>query len=143
MAKQPSKKAPAKRKSKAKAKRPRGRPEKSIDLDELEKLAAIHCTYEDIAGWFGVAKMTVIRRMKRADYRKRYEDGIAKGRVSLRRSQFKLAEKNATMAIFLGKQYLDQKDEREHTVKNPVDPGTNEVIPFTITFADPTTDDIE
>ena len=28
----------------------------------------------------------------------------------MRRSQFRLAEKNATMAIWLGKQYLGQKD---------------------------------
>ena len=34
----------------------------------------------------------------------------AKGRTSLRRYQFKLAEKNAAMAIFLGKNYLGQKD---------------------------------
>ena len=33
-----------------------------------------------------------------------------KGRASLRRGQFRLAEKNAAMAIFLGKQYLGQKD---------------------------------
>ena len=30
--------------------------------------------------------------------------------MSLRRSQFRLAENNATMAIWLGKQYLGQKD---------------------------------
>jgi hypothetical protein len=30
--------------------------------------------------------------------------------MSLRRAQFKLAETNASMAIFLGKQYLGQKD---------------------------------
>lgn len=33
-----------------------------------------------------------------------------KGKISLRRSQFQLAEKNASMAIWLGKQYLGQKD---------------------------------
>lgn len=30
--------------------------------------------------------------------------------MSLRRMQWKLAEKNNSMAIFLGKQYLGQKD---------------------------------
>ena len=39
-----------------------------------------------------------------------------KGRASLRRSQFRLAEKNATMAIWLGKQYLGQKDQVEASV---------------------------
>ena len=35
------------------------------------------------------------------------------GKVSLRRAQFHLAEKSATMAIFLGKQYLGQTDVQE------------------------------
>jgi hypothetical protein len=30
--------------------------------------------------------------------------------MSLRRTQFKLAEKNATLCIWLGKQYLGQRD---------------------------------
>ena len=33
--------------------------------------------------------------------------------MSLRRTQFKLAEKNPTMAIWLGKQYLGQRDNIE------------------------------
>ena len=37
--------------------------------------------------------------------------------MSLRRIQYKLAEKNTSMAIFLGKQYLGQRDNVE--VKNP------------------------
>lgn len=32
------------------------------------------------------------------------------GKISLRRSQWRLAEKNASMAIWLGKQYLGQRD---------------------------------
>lgn len=32
------------------------------------------------------------------------------GKISLRRAQFRLAEKNANMAIWLGKQYLRQTD---------------------------------
>ena len=34
----------------------------------------------------------------------------AAGKISLRRSQFRLAESNATMAIWLGKQYLGQRE---------------------------------
>jgi hypothetical protein len=37
----------------------------------------------------------------------------AGGKMSLRRSQFRLAEKNASMAIWLGKQYLGQKDDKQ------------------------------
>ena len=38
------------------------------------------------------------------------------GKISLRRNQWRLAEKNATMAIWLGKQYLGQKDQVEASV---------------------------
>ena len=38
------------------------------------------------------------------------------GKISLRRSQWRLAEKSATMAIWLGKQYLGQKDQVEASV---------------------------
>ena len=39
-----------------------------------------------------------------------YKKGQDNGKRSLRRIQFKLAEKNPTMAIWLGKQYLGQRD---------------------------------
>ena len=39
-----------------------------------------------------------------------------KGKISLRRHQMRLAEKNATMAIWLGKQYLGQTDKPEESV---------------------------
>ena len=44
------------------------------------------------------------------------------GKASLRRSQWKLAEKNPTMSIWLGKQYLNQKDniEVEHNAQNGI-----------------------
>ena len=45
-----------------------------------------------------------------------YAEKRQKGRASLRRSQFRLAEKSATMAIWLGKQYLGQKDQVEASV---------------------------
>ena len=35
------------------------------------------------------------------------------GKISLRRHQWRLAEKNANMAIWLGKQYLGQSDTPE------------------------------
>ena len=41
-----------------------------------------------------------------------------KGKISLRRAQFRLAEKSAAMAIFLGKNYLGQRDAVE-TEFNP------------------------
>ncbi|MBQ0061347.1 MAG: hypothetical protein KBT15_06205 [Bacteroidales bacterium] len=40
--------------------------------------------------------------------------------MSLRRSQMKMAETNPTMAIWLGKQYLGQKDNRDLNVRQTI-----------------------
>ena len=43
------------------------------------------------------------------------------GKMSLRRKQWKLADKSAPMAIFLGKQYLGQRDAIEIEDKDSLD----------------------
>ena len=47
-----------------------------------------------------------------------YKKKSATGKMSLRRMQWKLAEKSYAMAIFLGKQYLGQKDVVENQITN-------------------------
>jgi hypothetical protein len=91
-----------------------GRPQAPINLAELEKLAGLHCTYEEIAGWFGVTKQTIINRMKSdADVRDTWERGVSKGKIALRRLQFRIAEQgNSNMAIHLGKHYLGQVERK-------------------------------
>ncbi|MHC5308167.1 hypothetical protein [Bartonella sp. LJL80] len=44
-----------------------------------------------------------------------YDEAKAAGRMALRRSQLKLAQTNASMAVWLGKQYLGQRDKHEHS----------------------------
>ena len=52
-----------------------------------------------------------VRTLQRDDeFCRLFKKGQDNGKMSLRRYQFKLAEKNTAMAIFLGKQYLGQKD---------------------------------
>ena len=85
-----------------------GRPQKEIDVEQLEKLAALQCTYDEIAAWFGVDKSTISRR-----FATEINEGREKGKISLRRKQWKLADTNANMAIFLGKNYLGQKDHQD------------------------------
>ena len=93
-----------------------GRPKIEIDVDQFEKLCNIQCTKEEIAGWFNCSEDTIENFCK-----KEYKDTFSavfkrhsgKGKVSLRRNQFKLSETNVTMAIFLGKQYLGQSDKIE------------------------------
>lgn len=84
-----------------------GRPKFEVDYNTVEKLAHIQCTYGEIASFLGCS----VDRLKRdEEFITRYKKGAEGGRMSLRRYQFKLAEKNTAMAIWLGKQYLGQRD---------------------------------
>lgn len=88
------------------------RPKKEIDYEAVEKLASIQCTQEEIATFLNVSVRTLQRD---EEFCRLYKKGQENGKMSLRRIQFKLAEKNTSMAIFLGKQYLNQKDTVENT----------------------------
>jgi len=85
----------------------RGRPKTIIDIEEAEKLGMLQCTYKECSAWLGIAESTL---KTHSEFSTAYKKGLEKGKLSLRRSQFKLAEKNPTMAIWLGKQYLGQTD---------------------------------
>ena len=90
-----------------------GRPKKEIDKKIFENLCGLQCTLEEIAGVFDCSADTIERWCKREygeTFAETYKKHSAKGKMSLRRIQFKLAEKSAAMAIFLGKNYLGQKD---------------------------------
>lgn len=90
-----------------------GRPPIEIDKDQFEKLCGIQCTEEEISGWFKCSLDTLSRWCKKEyneTFAEIYKKYAASGKTSLRRYQFKLAQTNASMAIWLGKQYLGQKD---------------------------------
>lgn len=88
----------------------RGRPKIELDVKMLEGLAKIGCTDEEMATLLGVSSDTLVR-----NYAESIKRGRAEMKMSLRRLQIKLAEEgNATMAIWLGKQNLGQKDKVEH-----------------------------
>lgn len=87
-----------------------GRPKFKIDYNLVEKLAGIQCTQQEIASFLGCSVDTLQRDETFCGI---YKRGQENGKMSLRRIQFKLAEKNATMALWLGKQYLNQKDNME------------------------------
>jgi AraC-like DNA-binding protein len=91
-----------------------GRPKIEINEDQLEKLASILCTMEEMASFFGCSVDTLERNF--ADTIKKGKD---KGRMSLRRLQFEKAQTgNTTMLIWLGKQMLGQKDKIETSENN-------------------------
>lgn len=92
-----------------------GRPKVVIDLETVEKLGQIQCTIRECASFLGIPEGTL---KDRPDFSAAWHKGLEVGKISLRRTQFRLAEKSAGMAIWLGKQYLGQtekfdfKDER-------------------------------
>lgn len=90
-----------------------GRPKIYIDQKEFEKLCKLQCTLEEIAGWFDCSEDKIEMWCKETyltTFSEIFKVKSQGGKVSLRRMQFKLAETSSAMAIWLGKQYLGQRD---------------------------------
>lgn len=101
-----------------------GRPRKEINQKLFENLCGIQCTEVEICAALECSEDTLNRWCKRT-YKKTfaeiYKSKSQVGKSSLRRMQLKLAEKNASMAIWLGKQYLGQRDEPEQKQESGVE----------------------
>ena len=99
--------------SEKKSSKKMGRPKIEINKKQFEKLCEFQCTEEEIADFFNCSIDTINNYCKKT-YSMTFSDTFkkksSKGKVSLRRNQFALSKKNSNMAIFLGKQYLGQKD---------------------------------
>ena len=92
---------------------PVGKPHKVLDTEKIRLLASCFCSDEEIADELDTCSDTLTR-----NYADVLKSARSAGRRSLRAMQYKKAkEGNVTMQIFLGKQYLGQKDkvENEHT----------------------------
>ena len=112
-----------------------GRPRKQIDKTEFEKLCFLQCTEREFCSWFDVSDETLNKWCKE-NYEGRtflevFKEKRENGLISLRRTQFQLAEKSPAMAIFLGKNLLGQTDKMEQTVND-----VSEHKGITINFAD-------
>lgn len=90
-----------------------GRPRKEIDSKQFESLCGMQCTLTEIASFFNCSIDTIENYCKR-EYNQTFSEVFNKyasvGKISLRRTQFKLAERSSAMAIWLGKQVLGQED---------------------------------
>lgn len=100
------------------------RPRKEIDQKQFENLCGLQCTKAEICSWFGITDKTLESWCKRT-YKTGFSDVFAEkrglGKISLRRAQFRLAEKSAAMAIWLGKQMLGQRE-------NPEEPSATNMM---------------
>jgi len=85
-----------------------------IDWEQVRGLCAIQCTRDEICSFLRISHDTILRCAKRdfgQTFQELRDEWCQGGKCSLRRKQWKLADKNATMAIFLGKQMLGQRDD--------------------------------
>jgi hypothetical protein len=97
-----------------------GRKPVNIDLEQVEKLAAIQCTEAEIASVLGVSERTIERRKLQPDFAEAMARGKARGRVSLRRNLWSLANKGQPAAnIFLAKNLLGYKDYVANELSGP------------------------
>jgi hypothetical protein len=101
-----------KRKSKGNGKHPGGAPKKyDVDTVKLLKLAKIGLTVRECADVLGCPENVIS-----GSYQDIYTKGREKLKERLRLKQIKKAlEGNVVMLIWLGKQYLEQKDKQDIT----------------------------
>lgn len=79
---------------------------KDIDREQVWRLACMQCTLREIADVVGVTHETV-----RKHFGDLIEKGHSVGKKSLRRAQFEKAMNGSDrMLVWLGKQYLNQKE---------------------------------
>lgn len=97
-----------------------GRPKKVLNeegKEAVKKLSTMMCTDEEIAMFLGVSPDTLTNSNNAETFAECKKEGQANGKVSLRRMQFKSAERgNVTMQIWLGKQWLNQTEKQETTI---------------------------
>jgi hypothetical protein len=92
------------------------RPRKLIDEKKVEQLAAIGCSEKEIGSLLGCSDDLLERRFAGALKR-----GRARRNQNLRKLQYEAAKRgNVTMQIWLGKQWLGQKDKPESDDKPDV-----------------------
>jgi len=106
-----------------------GRPRKILDEQLIVDHASKGYTMEELAAVTGVHIDTL-----RNNYSNAIKRGISLRDASLRRKQVEVAESgNPTMLIWLGKQYLEQRDKNEVSGKDgsplPVQIVTNFQLP--------------
>ena len=89
---------------------PGGRPVKKPKYDYalVKDLAGVFCTQEEIAN---ILDISVRKAQQDEEFMRNYKNGIENAKSSIRRAQFKAAvEGNTTMLVWLGKQYLGQRE---------------------------------
>lgn len=90
-----------------------GKPSIVIPYEQVRKLARLQCTQQEIADYLDISVDTLQRDER---FMELYRRGMNHGRMSVRRAQYRaMLQGNQTMLVWLGKQYLGQRDHHEFT----------------------------
>ena len=85
--------------------------------NEAKLFGRFRATYATMAEYYGCSKRTIERIMsdKKNEFCRLYKKTLAKSKLKLHEAQFKSAidDRNPTLLVWLGKQYLDQKDKQD------------------------------
>lgn len=90
-----------------------GRPKRDFDKKIFEGLCNVCCTVEELESIFTTDIRTInlwCEREYNNSFSTVYKELSANGKASVRRNQLNLSKTNASMAIWLGKQWLGQRD---------------------------------
>lgn len=91
--------------------------QKNIDGNDVYKLAQRFWSMTEIAGFLNCHPDTISNR-----FLEEYQKGRESGKGTLRDYQIQAVKKgNVTMMIWLGKQYLGQRDKETETELNPAE----------------------
>lgn len=91
----------------------KGRPKFEIDYEQVKRMAQIGCTQQEIAN---VLDCSLSKLEHDKEFKRVYKKEFDVARMSLRRAQRQSAlDGNITMQIWLGKQWLGQRDTVEVT----------------------------
>lgn len=108
------------------------RKKKLIRLEDVRKVAMLQATQAEAASYFSITPKAFKKLLEdNVKVRRAWEEGQQNGRLSLRRKQIRLASVNASMAIHLGKHYLEQ-EEKVKTEITGKDGGPLEVLDYSL-----------
>lgn len=108
-----------------------GRKKAEFDKKTFVDLVGLGCNQQEICWFFRdntgkPANIDTLSRWCKREFKltfqeyKKVNGGVARN-IQLRKNQLELSKKNAAMAIFLGKNYLGQKDAIETTDNTPIE----------------------
>ena len=97
-----------------KAKKPTGRPRIELDPKQAKIFGYFRATYDTMAEQIGCHVDTIRAAMQddKSEFSKEYKKGFSGMKIKLSEAQVKTAieDRNPTLLVWLGKQYLNQKD---------------------------------